>query len=399
MTGREKKLNVEYSAVLSLYWMIFSVSSIFMVPLLRSRGFGDTAVGALIALRSLSAICVSPLIARFSDRFPAFQIKHILSILATLCIADSLFFYASHAGLLMTGLVFAVLGATTNTMTPLHNAMAIRFNRYGDRVVFSVARGIGSFSYAVASLALGKIVGENQPERSLPILAGLMVLSIVALQILPGYRIPLDNVRAKEKDAHSNVYLLRTYPRFTLFLASSVFIFVGYCMCNSFMIDIVTSRGGDNFDMGVSCFILGAVELPTALLFQRLKRRFGVRALLNFSSVFALVKMIGLYLSPTVGWLFFSQTFQMLGNGMYWFASMYYVEETIDPVDQAKGQALTIIASINIGNIVGTSISGFLLNYFDIYGVTLFGCICTAVGVVLMFPAMRNVRDANVYKR
>ena len=159
-------------------------------------------------------------------------------------------------------------------------------------------------------------------------------------------------------------------------------------MCNSFMIDIITSRGGTNSDLGISCFILGIVELPTALLFPRLKVKLGVKRLLRISASFALLKMIFLYLSPNVLCIFLSQTLQMLGNGMYWPASVHYLTETIDSADQVKGQALTTIASVNIGAILGSSVSGKLLCYYSIDSVIMFGCICSFIGVIFMYLAM-----------
>ena len=77
MTTEEKRLNIHYSLILGAYWMIFAVSSIFIVPLLRLKGFDDSQIGILIAIRSISAITVSPLIATYSDRHPKRQLKYI----------------------------------------------------------------------------------------------------------------------------------------------------------------------------------------------------------------------------------------------------------------------------------------------------------------------------------
>ena len=160
-------------------------------------------------------------------------------------------------------------------------------------------------------------------------------------------------------------------------------------MCNSFMIDIIISRGGDNADMGISCFILGAAELPTAILFPVLRKKFGTKRLLEISAVFALMKMVFLYLSRNVIAIFFSQTLQMLGNGMYWPTSVYYVNEAISGKDQVKGQSLANIASVNVGAVLGSVVSGKLLSYFDIDAVILFGCGCSFVGVIFMFLSTR----------
>lgn len=427
MTIEEKRLNIHYSLILGAYWMIFAVSSIFIVPLLRLKGFDDSQIGILIAIRSISAITVSPLIATYSDRHPKRQLKYILMLLLIINIINTFIFQFCHMNYMGAILIFIILGATTNTMPPLHSSMAMKFNENGKRLVYSIGRGTGSISYAVISLILGQFVSSDNYSASLYIQIGLDIFSLICIMLFPKYKVSdikeVNNikskneiisrnrlsdrresvVRDKNKDkskdenknvneteiVHSNMYLIRNYKNFTVFLIASVFVFVGYSMCNSFMIDIIMSRGGTNADMGISCFILGAAELPTAILFPKLKIRFGTKKLLEISAVFALVKMIFLYLSPNVLCVFFSQMIQMLGNGLYWPTSVFYVNEVISGKDQVKGQSLTNIASVNIGAVLGSVVSGKLLCYFNINSVILFGCICTFIGVIFMFMATR----------
>lgn len=399
MTTEEKRLNIHYSLILGAYWMIFAVSSIFIVPLLRLKGFDDSQIGILIAIRSISAITVSPLIATYSDRHPKRQLKYILMLLLIINIINTFIFQFCHMNYMGAILIFIILGATTNTMPPLHSSMAMKFNENGKRLVYSIGRGTGSISYAVISLILGQFVSSDNYSASLYIQIGLDIFSLICIMLFPKYKVSdikeVNNIKSKNKNVketeivHSNIYLIRNYMNFTVFLIASVFVFVGYSMCNSFMIDIIMSRGGTNADMGISCFILGAAELPTAILFPKLKIRFGTKRLLEISAVFALVKMLFLYMSPNVLCVFFSQTIQMLGNGLYWPTSVFYVNEVISGKDQVKGQSLTNIASVNIGAVLGSVVSGKLLCYFNINSVILFGCICTFIGVIFMFIATR----------
>lgn len=399
MTTEEKRLNIHYSLILGAYWMIFAVSSIFIVPLLRLKGFDDSQIGILIAIRSISAITVSPLIATYSDRHPKRQLKYILMLLLIINIINTFIFQFCHMNYMGAILIFIILGATTNTMPPLHSSMAMKFNENGKRLVYSIGRGTGSISYAVISLILGQFVSSDNYSASLYIQIGLDIFSLICIMLFPKYKVSdikeVNNIKSKNKNVketeivHSNIYLIRNYKNFTVFLIASVFVFVGYSMCNSFMIDIIMSRGGTNADMGISCFILGAAELPTAILFPKLKIRFGTKRLLEISAVFALVKMLFLYMTPNVLCVFFSQTIQMLGNGLYWPTSVFYVNEVISGKDQVKGQSLTNIASVNIGAVLGSVVSGKLLCYFNINSVILFGCICTFIGVIFMFMATR----------
>lgn len=389
MNKQDKQLNVIFSVLLGLYWMIFAVSSIFIVPLLRLRGFDDSQIGILIAVRSISAVVFAPIIASFLDRHPKIQIKTMLLILLSINVANTFIFRFCELSYAMTFLNFVVLGATTNTMPGLHSALAMKFNNSDNNrnLIYSIGRGVGSVTYAVVSLVLGMCVSSKNYDLSLLLQLGLDIFSILVIFAFPKYIIGKSAIKSDNVKAHGNLYLFVHYPRFTIFLLASAFVFVGYSMLNSFMIDVILDRGGNNSDLGISCFVLGVCELPTALLFTRLKKRFGTLFLLNISAVFATIKMVALYFAPNVYWVWASQTLQMLGNGMYWPTAVHYVNETIAGVDQVKGQALTVMFSVNIGAILGSSVSGKLLCYFNINQVIIFGIICSMVGVVLMFSA------------
>lgn len=396
MTKKEVKLNVQYAVVSGLYWMICAVAGIFMVPILREKGMDNAAIGILISIRSLATVFISPVIASFSDKHPKVQIKIILMILAGINIVNTLVFQFGTFSFWELVVMFIILGGTSNTMPPLHSSIAMKFNKPGNTICYSIGRGCGSVTYAIAALALGFMVGETHLYLALVMQVILDILTILALIWFPDYETEENTESQKipghtgEKSVHSSLWLMQHFPWFTKFLAASAFLFVGYSMCNSFLIDVIIARGGNNSHMGISNFILGISELPTALLFQRLKKRFGVYKLLRLSAVFSLLKMIFLYLSPNVFWICASQTLQMLGNGMYWSLSVYYVNEVIPKEDLVKGQSLATIFSVNIGGILGTMFSGQLLTYFDVEGLILFGCACSLVGVILMFMAMQS---------
>ena len=385
LTCEEKKINFQYALILGAYWMIFAVSQIFIVPILRNKGFDNSQIGILISIRSLSAIVVSPIIAGFSDKHPKVQIKYILLGLVGINIINTLVFKFAQLDYLQMIIVFIILGATTNTMPSLHSSMAVKHTEPGKRVFYSIGRGTGSISYAVIAALLGFMVGDSNLEISIDLQLILDIASIFFIITFPSYKVDekiLDG--DNNSKAHSGLYLLTKYPNFTGFLVASAFLFVGYSMCNSFIIDIITSRGGDNISMGISSFILGAAELPTAIFFARMKNKFGIRTLLVISSVAALMKMMGLYFSQNVYHIYLSQLLQMFGNGMFWHVSVNYVNEIISPEDQVKGQSYTNIASTNIGAILGSVISGSLLVYFDIDALIIYGCICSFIGVVIM---------------
>lgn len=160
-------------------------------------------------------------------------------------------------------------------------------------------------------------------------------------------------------------------------------------MTTSFLVDVVDKLGGTNTDVGYCQFVLAAIEFPMALVFMRLKKRIGTLNLMRICSVFILVKILGIYLAPNIPVLIGVHAFQMLGAGLYWSGSVYYVNENVSGEDRVKGQSLMAIFSTGIGSGVGSLISGWISEKYNIDVLVITGAVCAFIGVLVMFYAMR----------
>ena len=403
-----KMLNIHFSILLGAYWMSVSVIGLFMVPLLRNRGFTNIQISQLIMVRGITAIISQPRIAAFADRHPRIQLKYIITGMLFISLCATILFKSFRFNYLETVFLFVMYGMSQNSMTSFHSALAMKYVSSGRQVVYSVARGIGSVAYAVGAVMIGQFVEFWGNEFALNLEIVIIIFGMYIAFTCDDYKLTDEMLvgeakrgknRTKNlKQAHSNLYLLSHYNEYPLFLIAAMLVFLGYNMCNSYLIDVVTKLGGTSKHLGYANFVLGMVELPTAILFNRLKNRFSIQSLLKMAATFQCIKMLGIYLAPNVWVLIGVQAFQMLGNGLFWSASVYYVNDTIDEVDRVKGQALTTIASTNAGNVIGASLSGVLLTYYGIDRLIFTGVCTAAVGVVLMYIAM-HISKVNKTKK
>ena len=116
-------------------------------------------------------------------------------------------------------------------------------------------------------------------------------------------------------------------------------------------------------------------------------------------AIFIWIKIIGILLAPTIPILIAVHAFQMVGAGLYWSGSVYYVNEHVDAEDRIKGQSLMAIFSTGVGSGIGSLISGWISKYYGIDQVILAGAVCAGIGVILMFTALRSSRIAeNAYQ-
>ena len=141
--------------------------------------------------------------------------------------------------------------------------------------------------------------------------------------------------------------------------------------------------------LGLALFLMGASELPAALLFTPLFRRFGAAGTLRISICFMAVKPLLFLLAPGLTGLLLVQPIQLLGYGLFTPASVYYANANVAPEDQVKGQSIMMIASNGLGAMFGNFLAGYAIDWGGA-GAMLGMCLAFGViGVLFMLAAGR----------
>ena len=358
-----RRLDLHYIVMQMGYWAMFAAICAYLAALLGERGFSNSQIGLLIAIRCLAGIIFQPLLGGFADRHPEIPLKVIVSLSLALSLAASMAFLLWPMGMGGTAVILIILGGFEISAYPLMDAMAIQFINAGMPIRYSLGRGIGSMAYAVTCVVLGLQTQAMGVESTL-ITHAVLVAAVIALTITyPTFRAaPAAADAPPTEKPHSVWYLLRNNPPFTLMLVA---ILLGLTAClpmSNFLVNVVESRGGNSADLGVALFIMGGFELPTAFFFQRMLRRLGSGKLILISMVFTVLKAVALLLSFNLATVFLAQPLQMLGYGLFTPASVYFVNESVPEADRVRGQTVMMVASNGMGGMLGSYISGLALD-------------------------------------
>lgn len=290
-----RRLDWHYMAMQIGFWAMFASIVGYQTALLLDRGFSNGEAGLMTSVRCLAGIVCQPLLGGFADRHPEFPLKRIVSLSMLLSLGVSVWYWlAPGMGLGETALVWAVIGGLEVSSYPLMDAMAIQFINDGVPIRYSLGRGLGSLAYALTCVFLGFQVGRSGVESTLLTHVVLVAAEIALVATYPPYR---GRPRARDAEGpkpQSALALLRSNPSFTLMLAGVLLSLTAVLPLSNFLVNIVTSRGGTDADLGLAMFVMGAFELPTAFLFPKLLRRFGSGRLLLISAVFGTLKAVAL---------------------------------------------------------------------------------------------------------
>ena len=386
-----RRLDYHYIAMQAGFWAMFAAIVAYQTALLLERGFSNGEAGLMTAVRCLAGIICQPLLGGFADRHPEIPLKWIVTLSLVLSLGAGAWYWLDPGmGLWETALVWAVIGGLEVSSYPLMDAMAVQFINDGVPIRYSLGRGIGSMAYAVVCVLLGLQVGKAGLESTLLthlILVGIEVVLVASYPAWRGARRSAERAGPKPQSALS---LLKSNPRFTLMLAGVLLGLTGIMPLSNFLVNIVTSRGGTEADLGLALFLMGGAELPTALFFGRLLRRLGSGRLVMLSMLFGTLKGVLLLLTTNFLGVLLVQPIQVLGYGLFTPASVYFVNESVPEADRVRGQTVMMVASNGLGGMLGGLLAGWTL---DLGGANLMlaGCIaCGCAGTLLCLLALRK---------
>lgn len=372
----KRSLDVHYILMQVAFWAVFAAICAYQATLLLARGFTNTQVGIIVALRCLAGVVAQPLLGSYADKHPNVPLKAVVAV----CLGVA--FFAGLAlmipmGMVGTSLLFIILGALEISAYPLMDAMAVQFIQTGADLSYSFGRGLGSLAYALVCVFLGFQAGRFGVESTLWTHSVLTLALIVTVLTFPRFDPAWQRDREAERQPKNALWLLRDNPRFTVMLLGILLGITAVLPMSNFLINIIRSRGGDETHLGIALFLMAAFELPAALLFDRLYRRGRAGKILVASMVFMTLKALLMLLAPAYWVIWLVQPVQMLGYGLFTPASVLYVSDAIDPVDQVKGQTLMMVASNGLGGVMGSVLAGRAL---DAGGVNAMLWMCVGLG-------------------
>ena len=399
MTTKGPSWTIRYTLLNVTYFAAFCTIHAYAAVYLLAHGFSNTEVGILLAVANITSSIAQPLVAGIIDKpNPLTNKKYILASILII-IGGSLLLLLVRDNKPVIFIVFAMIYMVQFTYMPAMTALCFEYRQAGCNIVYGLARGLGSAGFAVTSVIIGGIV-EKQGVYILPITT-IIVMAASAVVILT-FKKPGQVTDAKEtsvisggskstggKKAHNNIFeFARIYPAFSLFIVSSVCFFFAHNMINDFMIQIVRELGGAEKELGFANFLQAILELPAMAMIGMVHKKLSSKALLLISGTAFLIKSAMLVFAGSLNVFYVSQSFQFLAYAVFIPATAVYVNETMEELDQVKGQAF-ITTAITVGGVFSNFASGRIIDSFGVRTALTVGTVVCTIGVIIAFIAMK----------
>ena len=391
-----KKVNLQFSAIQSTFWISFLPLGGFAVMLLQSKNFTDSEIGIILAMQSIASLIAQPLISAFAGKYTHIPLKKIVTAMLLLGAAiTSLLYFLPHL-FLPAILIFMVVGMTQTSAPAFVNAMAMQLANAGINVNYGVARGIGSLSFALFGVILGKIVDISGTNIIIPI--AVIFLLITCILVSKMYFVPsmskpdVDTAPAPSVPQTNLLTFLRKNKSYTGFCIASAFIFSCHACISNFLPNITDSLGGSITDQGIIRGISAAFELPIMFVYSIIARRISSNKLLTISALSFFLKSLATMLVPGMSLLFLVQVLQMPAFGLYTPAAVHFSDHAVSDADRVRAQAISMAAGLGIGNVFGNLGAGFIIDRWGLHSMLLAATILGFIGFLIMFISLYEKR-------
>lgn len=384
-----KKINLHYTTIQGSFGIGFGALMSFGAVLMLSRGLSNSALGVVTCIAQLLPMVLQPAVTSFAAARRGMTTRKMLMLLTLpiLVMAVVMLLAPQSLGVIIAGYMLIFL--MVNLITPYHNVLMVDFLTRGVEVNYGLGRGVGSGTFALATLVLGFVLEGRDSVLIVPVIGGAMLLQLLCVA---AFRYPLPAVETVEeqREAVGRMAILRSRRDFVLLLGAVALLLGVHNVTNVYMVHVIDRVGGAESLMGIILGVSAVTELISMPLFPKLQRKFGITALLRFAAAFFVVRLVLLLLAPSGEFLYLAAVAQFASSGILLPAIVYYVAQTLTPEQQTNGQGMIHLAGYCLGPALITLGVGAVVDGSGIQAALGVMIALAAVGTVLMAAATRK---------
>ena len=377
-----KKINIYCYLLYALYGIITLTIFGFGVYFLEEFQFSFIAIGTTIAISSLIASILQPVLGRLED-IKQYSWKNILIILSAIMLIASLGIFIAPKFLLI--LLFGVMVITLGCMYPFLNSAVFYYHHKGIETNFGISRGFASLSYMIFSIVIGFMLLHSSKIVINYFSVVALIIMILVLYLLPyygSYESKIDRSK-KLKDT-----VLFKYPMFLFCVISITLFMIFHNMLMGYLINIFQNVGGNIQDVSFANSLGALLELPTMFLFFKIIEKVSVKKLLIFASFCFIIRSLILLFAHNPMGIYFSFFFQILTYAIIIPASVQITDDIMNKKEKFEGQAI-IGSTMTLGAIFAHFLGGTILQQYDVNMMLIVLVVITVLGFIFAVISMR----------
>src|SRR5699024_625966 len=143
----------------SMYASMFAFESVYLLH----KSFDNATIGTVLSVTSLYAIGVQTLLANYIVKYRNVRVQDVIYAITIFIIIGSIILYFMPIDIFILALIVFMFSVSQSLLTFI-NSLAFIYEKFGSHINYGVARGMGSFAYAIMTIILGNIVEATTPN-------------------------------------------------------------------------------------------------------------------------------------------------------------------------------------------------------------------------------------------
>lgn len=382
--------NILYCCLQGIYCMLTATVVSYASVYLSAHSYSSSEIGLLLAIGYILSFILQPTVAGFTDRAKRITVTGVIALCSLAGLVLTLACLLCSGRSTALSCLFVLLFAATMTVQPLTNAYASYLERLQTPIYFGVARGIGSMTYAILSVFLGRWTQNGAAAIPISNLFLFGVLIVLMGLLRREGRVPAAKPAPTGGASTLGLSALVTrYRSFLFLLLGTAVLFFSHELIANFLFQIISQVGAGSQEMGALLSFAAILELPVLVLFDRLHRKWDSVTLIRWAVVLYTVRCILFYFATSMPVLYLAQTLEAPSYAILLAASVSYANETVDQRDSNKAQAL-ITAMMTLGGIFSSALGGVLLDHITVKSTLAVCSVISIFGTLLVLLGCRR---------
>lgn len=386
------RITTKYTLFQSIYWIGCCALGGYAAVYLQFKGATNTLIGIVTGVAAFASIPVSTIVASLTEQYRILTLKKMIMLLNS--IIATIFFLLSILKIpAMWIMLLYFIMITINACFPaLLSSLGMSYINHGHKLNFGLARGMGSATYAVTAIWLGRML-----ERFRPDILGYVFCITAVFFLVIGFLLPETEImRTNTPTENTGKVLIGLLKDKTILL-----LMIGFCLCvmnygmiSTYAVNINRYLGGTDTTLGIANFAAAVSEMPFMFLVVHLQKKFSSSALLKISTVFFLLRIVVLTAATNIPVMIAGMLLQGPGFGLFYPASVAFINQALPDTRRIRGQAIFGIVTSNLANGCGNLLGGFLQDIIGLHN-TLYVCaFLTLLGMlfVMITPSQNKER-------
>lgn len=391
-----RKITVHYAASFAVYFMAFCTIRSFISVYLLDLGFSYTQIGLITGIHTFITAAIQPNFSAILDHFPRIGLRRFVAACCIPAVLSSAATFLLPRRMVFFIPVYIIFGICEIGLQSMMVSVGMEYVNAEIPINAGLARGTGSVGYAFANLILGLLIVRFGSAVSQKLNIGLMLLLALMMVTLPDPK-EIGKVSDAEKTGEENhpeklLLFLKNNPAFTLFALSSIFLFFGHSIVNTYMPNVAGQFGLGSDFTGAMNALAACLELIPMMFYTQISKYISPMKLLKISAVFFFIKILTAALARNAAGLAVSQSMQILAYALFTMSSIYFANQAVRPHNRVMAQGL-LIGSGEAGFMLGGLIGGIVLDHLSIRALLWMAVIVSMIGSALLLISIRKFTE------